>query len=197
MEEKEIREDILASTEQLEKELARVDHKNSFHRALRRTVYALVVAAAVSVLVASLFLPVLRIYGSSMVPTVEAGDIVVSLKKREYLPGDVVALYYENRILVKRIVAGEFDTVELDADGNFRINGTPLDEPYLAAKDFGDNTDISFPFQVPEDSYFVCGDNRKESVDSRSSSVGCISSEEIVGEIVFSVWPWRRIGKIH
>lgn len=197
MEEKEIREDILASTEQLEKELARVDHKNSFHRALRRTVYALVVAAAVSVLVASLFLPVLRIYGSSMAPTVEAGDIVVSLKKREYLPGDVVALYYENRILVKRIVAGEFDTVELDADGNFRINGTPLDEPYLAAKDFGDNTDISFPFQVPEDSYFVCGDNRKESVDSRSSSVGCISSEEIVGEIVFSVWPWRRIGKIH
>ncbi|MBR3860786.1 MAG: signal peptidase I [Oscillospiraceae bacterium] len=184
------------STEELEQELAREIQKVRLRSVLRSTVFALVVAAAVSVLLASLLLPVLRIYGTSMSPTVEAGDIVVALKKAEYQPGDVVALYYENRVLVKRIIACAFDTVQIDPDGAVTVNGARLDEPYLTELHYGESTDLSFPCQVPEASYFVCGDNRRESVDSRSAAVGCIPTEHIVGKILFVVWPLNRFGPL-
>ena len=184
----------LPTTQQLERELYRVRFNSRYFQILRSTLYALIITAAVSVLVASLLLPVLQIYGESMRPTLNEGDIVVSIKKKEYQTGEIVGLYYSNRVLVKRIIAGEFDTVDIDEEGSVFINGNKLDEPYLSDPSFGENNDIKYPYQVPEDTYFVMGDNREVSVDSRSSSVGCISTGDIVGEIVFVVWPLSNFG---
>ena len=184
----------LPTTEQLERELYRVKFDSRYFQILRSTLYALIITAAVSVLVASLLLPVLQIYGESMRPTLNEGDIVVSIKKKEYQTGEIVGLYYSNRVLVKRVIAGEFDTVEIDEEGSVFVNGNKLDEPYLKEPSFGENNDIEYPYQVPEGTYFVMGDNREVSVDSRSSSVGCISTGDIVGEIVFVVWPLSNFG---
>ncbi len=184
----------LPTTEQLERELYRVKFNSRYFQILRSTLYALIITAAVSVLVASLLLPVLQIYGESMRPTLNEGDIVVSIKKKEYQTGEIVGLYYSNRVLVKRVIAGEFDTVEIDEEGSVFVNGNKLDEPYLKEPSFGENNDIEYPYQVPEGTYFVMGDNREVSVDSRSSSVGCISTGDIVGEIVFVVWPLSNFG---
>lgn len=184
------------STTEYEAALRQETRKQQYRRGVYTTLVVMVVAAAICVLVASLLLPVLRIHGSSMQPTVEERDIVVSLKKRHYQPGDIVALYYENRILVKRIIAAEFDTVDLAQDGTFLVNGQPLEEPYLSVHHYGEATDLTFPFQVPEDSYFVAGDNRKESVDSRSSAVGAIPTDDIVGTIRLIVWPLDRFGAL-
>ena len=184
----------LPTTEQLERELYRVKFNSRYFQILRSTLYALIITAAVSVLVASLLLPVLQIYGESIRPTLNEGDIVVSIKKKEYQTGEIVGLYYSNRVLVKRVIAGEFDTVEIDEEGSVFVNGNKLDEPYLKEPSFGENNDIEYPYQVPEGTYFVMGDNREVSVDSRSSSVGCISTGDIVGEIVFVVWPLSNFG---
>lgn len=189
-------EQRLATTEQLERELFRVRFNSRYFQILRSTLYALIITAAVSVLVASLLLPVLQIYGNSMSPTLSEGDIVVSIKKKEYHTGEIVGLYYSNRVLVKRIIAGEFDVVNMDKDGLVYINGRQLSEPYVQKLSFGDNNDIEYPYQVPEDTYFVMGDNREVSIDSRSASVGCISAQDIVGEIVFVVWPFSNFGSI-
>ncbi len=190
----ETNDNTLPTTQQLERELYRVKFNSRYFQILRSTLYALIITAAVSVLVASLLLPVLQIYGESMRPTLNEGDIVVSIKKKEYQTGEIVGLYYSNRVLVKRIIAGEFDTVDIDEEGSVFINGNKLDEPYLSDPSFGENNDIKYPYQVPEDTYFVMGDNREVSVDSRSSSVGCISTGDIVGEIVFVVWPLSNFG---
>ncbi len=184
------------STTEYEEALRQETRKQQYRRNILTTLVIMIVAAALCVLVASLLLPVLRIHGSSMQPTVEEHDIVVSLKKSTYHPGDIVALYYENRILVKRIIAGEFDTVDLTPEGVFVVNGETLEEPYLSLKHYGEATDISFPYQVPEDSYFVAGDNRRESVDSRNTAVGCILTEDIVGAIRMVVWPLQRFGPL-
>ncbi len=182
------------STKEYEAALRRETRRQQYRRSVYVTLVIMIVAAAICVLIASLLLPVLRIHGSSMRPTVEERDIVVSLKKRTYQPGDIVALYYENRVLVKRIIAGEFDTVDLMQDGTFLVNGEPLAEPYLAERNYGEATDLQFPYQVPEDCYFVAGDNRRESVDSRNTAVGCIPTDDIVGTIRMIVWPLNRFG---
>ena len=184
------------TTTEYEEALQKETQKQQYRRGVYTTLVVMVVAAAICVLVASLLLPVLRIHGSSMQPTVEEHDIVVSLKKRNYQPGDIVALYYENRILVKRIIAVEFDTVDLTQDGTFLINGQPLEEPYISAPHYGEATNLTFPYQVPEDCYFVAGDNRKESVDSRSTEVGAIPTDDIVGTIRLIVWPLNRFGAL-
>ena len=183
--------------EQLEAELKREDHKTRYRLTLRSTIYTLIVVAAIAVLVATIFLPVLRIYGSSMEPTVNEGEIVVSLKGSEMQPGDIIALYYSNKILVKRYIGGPGQWIDIDAKGNVYIDGEYLDEPYLAegAKALGD-TNISLPYQIPEGRIFVLGDNRAISQDSRNSMVGCIADEQIVGKIVFRVWPLNSFGKI-
>ena len=182
------------STEEYEAALQQETRREQYRRSVYVTLVIMIVAAAICVLIASLLLPVLRIHGSSMKPTVEERDIVVSLKQRTYQPGDIVALYYENRVLVKRIIASEFDTVDLTQDGTFVVNGEALAEPYLAERHYGEATDLQFPYQVPEDCYFVAGDNRRESVDSRNTAVGCIPTEDIVGTIRMIVWPLTRFG---
>lgn len=181
--------------EQLEAELKRVTYRSRYRSILRSTVYSLIVVAAVAVLVATIWLPVLQIYGASMYPTLDEGDIVVSVKGSEFAPGDLIAFYIGNKILVKRCIALPGQWVDMDEDGNVYINGEALQEPYLAEKSLGD-ANIEFPYQVPENRYFCMGDHRATSVDSRHTEIGCVSEEQIVGKIVFRVWPLMDFGTL-
>lgn len=180
---------------QVEKELNREKNRRGFSKVVRSTIYALLVVAAVAVLVAVLLLPVLRIYGTSMTPTLTEGDIVLSIKGSSFQTGDVIAFYYNNKILVKRVIAYSGDWVDIDDDGNVFVNGQLIDEPYISEKALGE-CDIQLPYQVPEARVFVMGDHRSTSVDSRSSAVGCVSEEQIVGKIVFRVWPLKGLGGV-
>ena len=180
---------------QLKAELKRERYQRRYGSVLRSTIYSLVVVAACAILVAVLWMPVLRIYGNSMTPTVRAGDIVVSWKGSSFAQGDLIAMYYANKLLVKRVIAGPGEWVDIDEDGNVFVNEKPLDEPYLVEKALGD-CDIELPFQVPEDRYFVMGDHRSTSADSRLASIGPIPAEDVVGRIIFRVWPVERFGPL-
>ena len=180
---------------QLAAELEREKYKRRYKRVLRSTIYTLIVVAAVAVLVATIWMPVLQIYGASMTPTLDEGDIVISIKGSDFAPGDLVAFYMGNKILVKRCIAGPGQWVDIDADGNVYVDGRLLDEPYLTEKALGD-CDIALPYQVPDNRYFCMGDHRPTSVDSRSTTVGCVSDEQIVGKIVFRVWPLPNFGML-
>ena len=181
--------------EQLEAEIKHEKYRRSFAFTLRSTIFTLITVSAVAVLVAVLLMPVLQIYGSSMSPTLEEGEIVLSLKGSSFEVGDVMAFYYNNNILVKRVVAQAGDWVDIAEDGTVYVNNVPLDEPYLIDKDYGE-TNIELPYQVPESRVFVLGDHRSVSIDSRNTAVGCVASEQIVGRIVFRVWPLNVFGKI-
>lgn len=183
------------SAEVLEAELQRVRYRSRYRTVLRSTLFTLITVAAVAVLVATLWLPVLQIYGSSMTPTLVDGQIVFSAKTKNMEPGDIVAFYYNNKILVKRVVANAGDWVDIDENGTVYVNSNELIEPYLEEKSFGD-ADIELPYQVPEGKYFVMGDHRETSVDSRHTSVGCIDAEQVVGRIMFRVWPLQNFGKV-
>ncbi len=180
---------------QLKAELKRERYQRRYGSVLRSTIYSLVVVAACAILVAVLWMPVLRIYGNSMTPTVSAGEIVVSWKGSSFAQGDLIAMYYANKLLVKRVIAGPGEWVDIDEDGNVFVNEKPLDEPYLVEKALGD-CDIELPFQVPEDRYFVMGDHRSTSADSRLTSIGPIPAEDVVGRIIFRVWPVERFGPL-
>ena len=185
----------LPAMEQLTAELEREKYMMRYNRALTSTIYTLIVVAAAAVLVATIWMPVLQIYGASMVPTLDEGDIVISVKGSDFEPGDLVAFYMGNKILVKRCIAGPGQWVDIDAGGNVYVDGKLLDEPYLTEKALGD-CDIEFPYQVPDNRYFCMGDHRSTSVDSRSTTVGCVSDEQIVGKIVFRVWPLPNFGML-
>lgn len=178
--------------ELLKKELDRVNYKTKYRSVLKSTIFMLVVVAAIAVLVATTWLPVLQIYGSSMTPTLNEGEVVVSVKGSSFEQGDLIAFYYGNKILVKRCIATPGQWVDIDEDGNVYVDGNRLNEPYVKEKAFGD-CDIKLPYQVPEDRYFCMGDHRETSVDSRNSSVGCISEEQIIGRIFFRVWPFNDL----
>lgn len=181
--------------DRLRKELDRVQYNRRYRSIIRSTVYALLTVAAVAVLVATLLLPVLRIYGSSMTPSLSEGDVVVSVKGMNFSRGDVVSFYYNNKILVKRVIAFQGEWVNIDDQGNVYVGGTLLDEPYLTEKALGE-CDIQLPYQVPDGRIFVLGDHRSTSVDSRSTSVGCVFEEQIVGKIVYRVWPFSSFGPV-
>lgn len=183
------------STETVRKELKRVRYRHSFSSVLKSTVYALITVAAVAVLVAVLLLPVLQIYGNSMQPSISEGSIVLSLKGGKLKSGDVIAFYYNNKILVKRVIAQPGEWVDIDEAGNVSVDGVPLDEPYLAEKALGE-TNIELPYQVPESRIFVMGDNRAVSVDSRNTAIGCIAEEQIVGRIFWCIWPFDQFGEV-
>ena len=185
----------LPELEQLKKELRRERYKNRYAATLRSTVNTLVVAAAFAILVATLWMPVFQIYGNSMAPTLQEGQIVVSVKNGKFEQGDLVAFYIGNKLLVKRMIAGPMDVVNIDSEGTVFVNGKELDEPYVLEKALGE-CDLVFPYQIPDSRYFLMGDHRLTSVDSRSSVVGCVAQEQIVGKILFSVWPLSEFGMI-
>lgn len=181
------------TTEQLEGELKRVRYKSRYRSVLRSTIYSLITVAAIAVLVATLWLPVLQVYGNSMTPTLQNGEIIFTVKTSEFEPGDIISFYYNNKILIKRVIARSGEWVDMDAEGNVYVNETLLDEPYLDEKALGD-CNIELPYQVPEGRVFVMGDHRSTSVDSRNSAVGCVAQEQIVGKILFRVWPLEEFG---
>ena len=181
------------TTEQLEAELKRVRYKSRYRSVLRSTIYSLITVAAITVLITTLWFPVLRVYGNSMTPTLQNGEIIFTVKVSEFEQGDIISFYYNNKILIKRVIARSGEWVNMDADGNVYVNETLLDEPYLDEKAFGD-CNIELPYQVPEGRVFVMGDQRSTSVDSRNSAVGCVAQEQIVGKILFRVWPLEKFG---
>ncbi len=185
----------LPTAEQLERERNRVRYHRRYNRVLKSTIAILVVVAALAVLVATLWMPVLRIYGTSMVPTLEDGQIVVTVKSSHFEQGDIVAFYYGNKLLIKRYIAGSADWVDIDDMGNVSVNGEELDEPYIKEKALG-STNIELPYQVPDNRYFLMGDNRDVSIDSRNTAVGCVAEDQIVGKVVFRIWPLSQFGPV-
>ena len=186
----------IPSAKQVEKEIKRVRYKSRYRTVLKSTLYTLITVAAIAVLVATLWLPVLQIYGSSMTPTLHDGQIVVSVKTSQFEPGDIVAFYYNNKILIKRVIAKHGDWIDIKEDGSVYVNDVLLDEPYVEELAFGE-TNIELPYQVPDGRFFVMGDHRSTSVDSRNTAMGCVAEEQIVGKIVFRFYPFDEMGKIY
>ena len=185
----------LPSAELLRKELRRENYRKKFANAMKSTFFTLVVVAAVAVLVSTIWMPVLQIYGSSMAPTLNEGEIVIAVKGSSFATGDLVSFYIGNKLLVKRYIAGPGQWVEIDEAGNVFVNSKLLDEPYITDKDLGD-CNIEFPYQVPDNRIFCLGDHRATSLDSRNTAVGCIAQEQVVGKIVFCVWPFSAFGGV-
>ena len=185
----------MPAVEQLEVELAREKYKRRYSALLRSTVYALIIVAAVAILAATLWLSVLQLYGSSMAPTVQERDIVLSVKTSDFETGDIVAFYYNNKIVLRRVIGGAGDVIDIDENGTVYLNSAELEEPYLTEKALG-ACNIELPYEVPEGRLFVLGDSRAEAIDSRNTTVGCVSQEQIIGKVIFRVWPFERIGPV-
>lgn len=180
---------------ELRQELRRVKYNNKFAATLFNTIGTLVVVAAAAILVANLWLPILKVTGTSMSPTLQEGQVLMASKGHDFKTGDVIAFYYNNKILVKRVIAMPGDWVNISDDGTVYVNDIAIDEPYLKEKALGD-CNIELPYQVPESKIFVMGDNRSVSLDSRNTTIGCVSEEQVVGRITFAIWPLSKIGKI-
>lgn len=180
---------------ELRQELRRVKYNNKFAATLFNTIGTLVVVAAAAILVANLWLPILKVTGTSMSPTLQEGQVLMASKGHDFKTGDVIAFYYNNKILVKRVIAMPGDWVNISEDGTVYVNDIAIDEPYLNEKALGD-CNIELPYQVPESKIFVMGDNRSVSLDSRNTAIGCVSEEQVVGRITFAIWPLSKIGKI-
>ena len=182
----------LPTKKQVETERKRYRRQKAYNKALRGTVYVLTIVAAVAVLIATLILPVLQIEGTSMEPTLSNGDIVLLMKTTRFERGELCAFTWNNKLLVKRVVGLPGDWIEIDTDGTVYLNGDKLDEPYVQQMALGE-CDLEFPFQVPQEQYFVIGDMRESSIDSRNSLIGCIPKDQIVGKVFFRVWPFKKI----
>lgn len=181
------------SLPEIQRERKRIRRKDYYRQSLRGTISVLVVVAAVAVLVATLFLPILQISGDSMSPTLEHNEIVILVKTKTFDRGDLIGFYYQGKILLKRVIALPDDEVVIDAEGNVYVNGEVLEEPYVTEKGLGD-CDLEFPYKVSGTGYFVLGDQRANSVDSRNSVIGAVSQDDIIGKVFVRVWPFSRFG---
>lgn len=182
----------LPTAEQYSKELQRIRYRKDYRKMLANTVSSLIVVAAVAVLISMLFLPVLRVTGTSMTPTLMNDELVICSKRSNFKSGDVVAFYFNNKILLKRVIGTAGDVIDVTEDGFVYVNGEMLDEPYVSEHAFGE-CDIELPYQVPENRIFVMGDHRATSIDSRSSTIGCIADEYIIGRVILRIYPFRNI----
>lgn len=186
----------LPTTEEIETERQRLKKRKLFGRTLMSTIYALVVVAAIAALIATLVFPVLQVTGESMTPTLEDGQLVLLVKTSKFDTGDLIGFYWQNTLLIKRVIAGPGDYVSIDEGGSVYVNGTLLDEPYISEKSLG-TCDMEFPYQVPENRYFVLGDHRDVSIDSRSSTIGCVQASQVVGRVFLRVWPLKAMSVVH
>lgn len=186
------REVSLPTKKQVETERKRYRRQKAYHKALRGTVYVLTVVAAVAVLVATLVLPVLQIEGTSMEPTLANGDIVLLTKSTRFSHGDLCGFTWNNKLLIKRVVGLPGDWIEIDTAGTVYRNGDKADEPYVQQSALGE-CDLQFPYQVPQEQYFVLGDMRENSIDSRNTLIGCVEKDQIVGKVFFRIWPFKTI----
>ena len=187
---------FVPSLKEIQTERKRIRRDSLYWQALRGTIAVLIVVAAVAVLITTLFLPILQISGDSMSPTLEHDEIVILLKTNDFERGDIIGFYYQGKILLKRVIALPEDEVAIDAEGNVYVNGEILDEPYVTDKCLGD-CNLEFPYKVPGTSYFVLGDQRTNSVDSRNSVIGAISQDDIIGKVFLRVWPFTRFGFVY
>ena len=183
------------SMEMLEREIARQDRMESHKKLLRGALTAVLCAAAAIIIVTNLWIAVLQVDGSSMNPLLSISEVVVAIRADNPERGDVAAFSSDNKVYIKRVIATGGDTVEIGEDGLVSVNGEALYEPYVASPDIGD-CDMEFPFQVPPGSFFVLGDNRPVSLDSRSQRLGPVGRDQIIGKVVFRVWPLPQIGGI-
>lgn len=186
----------LPTTKQLKTELKRLNYKKEYLKILYNTISSLIVVASIAVLISMLFLPVLRVTGTSMSPTMTNDELVICNKRSNFKSGDIVAFYFNNKILLKRVIGVSGDIIDIKEDGTVYVNGEMLDEPYISEKSFGE-CDIELPYQVPDNRIFVMGDHRSTSVDSRSNSVGCIADEYIIGRVILRIYPFDKIGSIN
>ncbi len=186
-------QNLKPSIDELRKELKRENSKKEYRKVLRNTLIVVVFVAALAVLVSSFFVTVLKVTGGSMTPTLETGQIVIAQNSKEFEVGDLLAFYYNNKVLVKRVIGSPGDWVNIDSNGEVSVNGVVLEEAYASDKSL-EPTDITFPYQVPENRWFVLGDHRNVSIDSRSSVVGCVTREQLIGKVIFRVFPFDTFG---
>lgn len=186
---------MIPKMEEVEQEKERLNNRRRFYKLLRNTTFTLLVVAAASVLIAFLLMPVLRVSGDSMEPTLKDQDVVLLVKTDHFETGELCGFYWQNKLLLKRIIAGPGDMVDIKDDGSVYVNGQELDEPYVTEKSLGD-CDMEFPYQVPENKYFVMGDHRSVSIDSRNSVIGCVDKSQMVGKIWIRVWPLKNLGSV-
>lgn len=185
----------MPSMELLEKELKKSRYRSNYSRVLRSTFFSLLVVAAVAVIIAVLLMPVMQITGISMTPTLDDGDLVIALNNGKFQTGDVIGFYFNNGILIKRVIATTGDWVDIDSEGSVYVNGVMLYEPYVSEKSIGE-CNITLPYQVPEGKCFVMGDHRSTSIDSRNTAVGCISNDVVVGKLLLRIWPLSVFGGV-
>ena len=186
----------IPTKEEVAEERERLKHKKEYNRVLRSTIYALLVVAAIAVLIATQFLPVLQVSGSSMEPTLADEDIILLAKTNSFQTGELCGFYWQNKVLLKRIIGTPGDIIDIKEDGTVFVNGEEIEEPYVSEKALGE-CDLTFPYQVPENRYFVMGDHRTVSIDSRSSVIGCVEKEQIIGKVIMRIWPLSELSIIH
>ena len=186
----------IPTKEEVAEERERLKHKKEYNRVLRSTIYALLVEAAIAVLIATQFLPVLQVSGSSMEPTLADEDIILLAKTNSFQTGELCGFYWQNKLLLKRIIGTPGDIIDIKEDGTVFVNGEEIEEPYVSEKALGE-CDLTFPYQVPENRYFVMGDHRTVSIDSRSSVIGCVEKEQIIGKVIMRIWPLSELSIIH